>query len=175
MFYLLIPPMKPLGILALPSEENSILPTLHLLLWRRLDGSLAGHCLDFDLYSFCTKESDEEAVPIVLSDLITLTACHLATSSRENRLPQIYDNRFPLHIRGEDSWEAHHDSMHRLEKSALSHATESFSSLKNESETSAQKASDILIGCQGVSDSEMEEKLPDLLSSFHSCYRFRSR
>jgi|GEM_PF-2930460 len=166
--------MKPLGILALPVHENSLLPALHFLLWRRIDSTIAGHCLDFDLYSFSSSANDEEAASEIMDDLVTLSAYHIASHAQQGTLHKIYGNRYPLHIRGEDSWEAHHDSMHRIEEGVIAKAASSFIQIKNSGETPSPRTDSYLESLKGLTDQELSITMLAVLQSFHQCYRFRS-
>ncbi len=109
-----------------------------------------------------------------MDDLVTLSAYHIASHAQQGTLHKIYGNRYPLHIRGEDSWEAHHDSMHRIEEGVIAKAASSFIQIKNSGETPSPRTDSYLESLKGLTDQELSITMLAVLQSFHQCYRFRS-
>lgn len=79
---------------ALPRPDSPIkLPNLHILLHRKEDGTMAGHCLDFDIWAYSEQPDDKEAIEKVFGRICEMVMFQIISLIKRGALSSMFKNR----------------------------------------------------------------------------------
>ncbi|OHD11313.1 MAG: hypothetical protein A2Y41_03850 [Spirochaetes bacterium GWB1_36_13] len=69
------------------------LPNLHILIFQKEDDTIAGHCLDFDIWAYSTQKDKKIAIKHTINRICEMTLMHIFTLLINKDLKELYSNR----------------------------------------------------------------------------------
>ncbi|MCP4130923.1 MAG: hypothetical protein GY754_08060 [bacterium] len=82
-----------IAVEALSQSRLLNLPNLHILMHRRDDGVMVGHCLDFDIHAYSEQQENQQAIENVYSRICEMVVFQIIALLQNDSLDKMYENR----------------------------------------------------------------------------------